>query len=169
MTKTFFGCPPPVAATVPVGGGSLGQYSRCRSGLGAAGARVSCFGDGSAPNTAGRGVLRCFGFELRTTEGGQAKKDNFWAVLHPNHARGLDSTERFMNEPDLGLNQPGCSGTDQLRVLGADLRAWRVNTRTLAPICAHFMAKNSTLGARSYLRYQRRSAATSWAQTQPSV
>ena len=72
---------------------SIDGCPSCRSGLGAPGLRFRSPGEGCVRETAGRHALACFGFQLHTTEGGQAKNDNFLAILHILDARGHNSTK----------------------------------------------------------------------------
>ena len=58
--------------------GSIGEFSSCRSGPGASGRRFRSPGRGCARKNTGRHVLPCFGSQLHTTEGGQAKNIDFW-------------------------------------------------------------------------------------------
>ena len=75
------------------GSGSIGEFSSCRSGPGASGRRFRSPGRGCARKTTGRHVWPCFGFQLHTTEGGQANCDIFLAILHILDARGHNSTK----------------------------------------------------------------------------
>ena len=56
-------------------------------GFGAPGLRFRSPGDVFARETAGRPVSPCIGFQLHTTEGGQAKSEIFLAILHILDAR----------------------------------------------------------------------------------
>ena len=95
--ESLFGCPPfvvfyCVAVCMWVALSIYGCPS-CRSVLRAPGLRFRSSGGGCAQETAGRHVWPCFGFQLHTTEGGQAKRDNFLAILHILDARGHNSTK----------------------------------------------------------------------------
>ena len=146
------------------GSGSIGEFSSCRSGPGASGRRVSPPERGRARKTTGRHVLPCFGFQLHTTEGGQAKRDIFWpfctfwtrvAITAPRRPKrtkpGSKAVWVLGNQPVAGF----------ARRFG---RLARQHVRCGAHMCP-FQGQKSALGARSYIWDQPRFTANIRAQT----
>ena len=95
--ESYFGCPPFVVfllcGSVHVGGALNRRVPELQVGFKGPGLRFRSPGGTCARETAGRHVLPCIGFQLHTTEGGQAKRDNFSAILHILDARGHNSTK----------------------------------------------------------------------------
>ena len=146
------------------GSGSICEFSSCRSGPGASGRRFRSPGRGCARKTTGRHVLPCLGFQLHTTEGGQAKRTLFWpfctfwtrvAITAPRRPKrtkpGSKAVWELGNQPVAGF----------ARRFG---RLARQHVRCGAHMCP-FQGQKSALGARSYTRAQPRFAANIRAQT----
>ena len=146
------------------GSGSIGEFPSCRSGPGASGRRFRSHGRGCARKNTGRHVLPCFGFQLHTTEGGQAKKSflgpfcTFWtrvAITAPRRPKRTTPVSKAVwvlgNQPVAGF----------ARRFG---RLARQHVRCGAHKCP-FQGQKSALGARSNTRAQPRFTTNIRAQT----
>ena len=82
-----------LCGSVHVGGALNRRVPELQVGFKGPGLRFGSPGGSCAREIAGRHVLPCFGFQLHTTEGGQAKRDNCLSILHILDARGHNSTK----------------------------------------------------------------------------
>ena len=147
------------------GSGSIGEFSSCRSGPGASGRRFRSPGRGCARKTTGRHVLPCFGFQLHTTEGGQAKIIifgpfcTFWTRVAITAPRRPKRTKPGSKAVWVLGNQPVAGFARRFGLLARQHVRWR------AHMCPFQGPKSALLGAQCYTWYQPRFAANIRTQT----